>query len=81
MIVSYGTRGGGKANVQLRQVCGGVRMHGWEGKVELSIGKEGLDGGVLGEGVLGAWESGEKRGEVVKAWRELVEVVAGEGKV
>ena len=77
MIVSYGTRGGGKANAQLREVCKGTRMHAWEGGVELVIGREGLDGGVLQEGVEGAWSSGGKREEVVKVWGEMVELLGG----
>jgi NAD(P)H-dependent FMN reductase len=81
MIVSYGTRGGGKANAQLRQVLCGLRMHAWEGKVELAIGREGLDGGVLDEKVLAAWEGGEKREEVVARWGELVELLSGKGGI
>jgi NAD(P)H-dependent FMN reductase len=81
MIVSYGTRGGGSANAQLRQVLGGLRMQAWKGSVELSIGKEGLDGGVLAEGVEGAWEGAGKRGELVARWRELVELAGGRREV
>ena len=82
MIVSYGSRGGGKANAQLRQVLLGTRMHSWEGKVELSIGGgEGLGGGLLGEGVLGGWEAGKERESVVGRWGELVELVGGKGEI
>lgn len=81
MIVSYGARGGGKANAQLREVLCGLRMHAWEGKVELTIGREGLDGGVLGEKVLAAWEGVGKREEVVARWGELVELLGGKGEV
>jgi NAD(P)H-dependent FMN reductase len=80
MIVSYGTRGGGRANAQLRQVCLGTRMDPWEGKVELAIGREGLDEGVLQEGVVDAWEGGEKRAEVVRVWGEMIKLLGGKGE-
>jgi NAD(P)H-dependent FMN reductase len=72
LIVSYGTRGGGRANAALRQVLCGVRMDRWEGAVELAFGRgkerEESERGVLDVGVLRAWEEGEKREELVARW-------------
>jgi NAD(P)H-dependent FMN reductase len=53
--VSYGSKGGSKANAQLRQVLLGVRMNPWEGKVELPI--------IVGNGV-------ELSDQVLKAWNK-----------
>lgn len=62
LIVSYGSRGGGKATVALKEVCRGVRMDVMEESVALVLGK--IDGGlekaaregVLEDGFAYAWE-------------------------
>ncbi|GAB7338196.1 hypothetical protein MBLNU457_4539t1 [Dothideomycetes sp. NU457] len=66
LIVSYGSRGGGKATAALKEVCRGVRMDAMEGSVALVLGK--IEGGLeraAREGVL------EDR--FADAWKEDLE--------
>ncbi|KAH8595539.1 flavoprotein-like protein [Bisporella sp. PMI_857] len=76
LIVSYGTRGGGKANGQLRQVLHGLKMNPWEGNVLLPLvagrGVEDTARGVLSEEALEAWNAGGQLEEVKAQWEELV---------
>ncbi|KAL3425456.1 NADPH-dependent FMN reductase [Phlyctema vagabunda] len=77
-IVSYGGRGGGKAALALREVFRGLKMHSWEGQVELPLG-----GGVpsaaqgrLDEEVVKRWEETGKPEEISKVWTELVDILS-----
>ncbi|CZT03002.1 related to flavoprotein [Rhynchosporium agropyri] len=76
LIVSYGARGGEKANRALRQVLNGVRMSDWEANVQLPTragGAESSDRGTLDAAVLKAWEELSKKEELLARLRELVE--------
>jgi NAD(P)H-dependent FMN reductase len=85
LIVSYGKRGGSKANAQLRQVLLGLRMSAWEGKVELPIiagnGTENSVKGILDPEVLEAWNNREEKGELLARWSDLVEQASIKGKI
>jgi hypothetical protein len=91
LVVSYGGRGGGKCNAQLREVLKGVRMVTTERYVELVFpDREVLTKASRGEefGLRigddhshsrgdgdGLWS--EKRKEILEAFKELEELVVG----
>lgn len=83
LIVSYGSRGGGKATAALKEVCKGVRMDVMEESVALALGK--IEGGlekaakkgVLDAGFVNAWETELEK--LKELYGELVgKVEAGE---
>ncbi|PPQ76277.1 hypothetical protein CVT26_009715, partial [Gymnopilus dilepis] len=79
LVVSYGGRGGDKANTALRAVLSGVHAHEWEGRVELVLGAgvmSAANKGVLDEAVLESWVAAGKDKEVVDRAGELVKIVA-----
>jgi NAD(P)H-dependent FMN reductase len=80
MIVSYGTRGGGLASGQLKQVLEGVRMKVVETRPALPFGGgnftwTAMTKGELAEGVKERWER-ENGDEIVKAFEELKELLS-----
>jgi NAD(P)H-dependent FMN reductase len=80
MIVSYGGHGGGKANTQLKQVLQGVDMRPIEKTFELAFPNRGIlvkaargvDLELTSGG--GAWSA--KRGIIIEAYKELLDVVS-----
>jgi len=74
MIVSYGGRGGGKANGQLRQVLKGLRMSEWEGGLELVINVEHRtrdENEDIDKETAERWEAEGLKDDLVRIWREL----------
>ncbi|KAJ7067676.1 NADPH-dependent FMN reductase-domain-containing protein [Mycena belliarum] len=76
LIVSYGSRGGGKSAGQLRQVFAGLHMCVCERGVELPF-EQGHDvcGGEIGQATNDRWRAENKKAEMVQAWDELVSLV------
>lgn len=75
MVVSYGGHGGTKAAEQLKQVLQGVRMKVAETMPALEFGgRENLGRATRGEELqVGTWDG--RKGEVVKAYEELMALV------
>jgi len=77
MVIAYGSRGGGKAAIQLRQVLQGLRMKvvgGDQTGTDLPYGKEetlvaAMAGGV--DGLAALW--GDKKEAIVSVFGELLE--------
>jgi NAD(P)H-dependent FMN reductase len=86
LVVSYGGRGGGRANAGLREVLKGLRAAPMEKGVELSISGDKGEGmkaaekeGRLVDTVKEGWKMDRKEEEVVDAVRELVALISKEG--
>ncbi|KAJ7704967.1 flavoprotein-like protein [Mycena rosella] len=76
LVVSYGSRGGGKAAGQLKQVLTGLHMRVCERGVELPFGQgHNLGGGDLGQETNDRWRAENKKAEMVQAWDELVGLI------
>ncbi|KAJ7160241.1 NADPH-dependent FMN reductase [Mycena filopes] len=76
LVVSYGSRGGGKAAGQLRQVLAGLRMRICERGVELPFAEgHSLGGGVVGSDTNDRWRAENKKVEMVQAWDELIALI------
>ncbi|KAJ7769098.1 NADPH-dependent FMN reductase family protein [Mycena maculata] len=76
LIISYGSRGGGKAAAQLRQVFDGLHMRVCVRGVELPFGKgHNLGGGDIEKGTDERWRAEDRKEEVIAAWEELVGLV------
>jgi len=76
LVVSYGSRGGGKAAVALKEVCRGVRMDVMDESVALTLGK--VEGGLeraaregaLEESFVNSWE--EEFNKLKELFKQLV---------
>ncbi|KAF8876306.1 NADPH-dependent FMN reductase-domain-containing protein [Gymnopilus junonius] len=79
LIVSYGGHGGNKANSALRQSLNGVKIHPWDGKVELPLGgavASAANKGLLEEAVIEQWVGAGKGKEVVERVEELTKILS-----
>nr|GAT53627.1 predicted protein [Mycena chlorophos] len=74
MVVSYGGRGGGKANDHLRQICVGLHMNVCERSVELAFGGQGHKpaSGEVEPELMERWTAEDKKTELIQACEALV---------
>lgn len=73
MIVTYGGHGGGKCGAQLRQVLEGLKMRSVETAPGLSLPRERIE---ANDGqIVPAAQFADAAGDVVRAWKELAELV------
>jgi len=76
LVVSYGSRGGGKAAALLRQVLEGLHMRVCTRGVELAFAEgHDVNGGVLEKKTPARWRAEDKREEMQEAWAELVGLI------
>ncbi|KAJ7490443.1 putative NADPH-dependent FMN reductase Lot6 [Mycena latifolia] len=76
LVLSYGSRGGGKAAGQLRQVFAGLHMRACERGVELPFAQgHNVCGGEIGQETNDRWRAENKKAEMVQAWDELLGLI------